>query len=362
MTKVALSRVLNLSSNAITALEGENSLPQVETISRIVAATGFPREFFFRPVKWTVQGPVYWRVQRSDAVRSKNKTSQRISWALEAESELSHLVVLPELNLPDVSRFPSHWTRWTDEQIELLAEQCRAEWGLGEHPIPDATLALENIGIPVLAFDIESPKQSGFMHWHPDFSRPIVGTNTLETSWSRLRFNVFHELGHVLMHHRSATETELRTPALYRQIENQAHRFAAAILFPRNAFLRRVRYCSLEEFAAHKQEWGLSIMAQITRAKQLQICSDDLAQSLMMRASKRGFRRPLGEPFDETHQLEKPRMFKRSVDAVEAGNPLLFARLQTTFPLPREDQISIFGRTLQLTGDNVVQLRPKQDA
>jgi Zn-dependent peptidase ImmA (M78 family)/transcriptional regulator with XRE-family HTH domain len=358
LTKVALSQMIDISSTALGALEIGKSLPQEDTLARIEAATGFARQFFFRSVPIAVSGPVYWRRQATDAQRSQDKTRQRISWALEAFQELDSHVEFPNLHLPDLRSFPSDWRVMTDEHLESLAEKCREDWGLINCPIPDVTLALENIGIPVLAFEIESQKQSGFMHWSDKLDRPFIGCNTSDCGWSRQRFNLAHELAHVLLHHGRVTEKEVRTPGTYRKIEDQAHRFAAALLFPRDAFVRTIRYPSLEEFAAHKQEWGLSILAQVIRAGQLGLCTSEWVQTMFMQASKKGYRRPLGEPFDATHALEKPRMLRRALDAIEMGSELLLARVQAALPLPRTDQIAIFGRTLQETGSNVFRLKP----
>lgn len=357
LTKAALSGMLEISPNALTALETGASLPRAETFEAISEKTSFPRQFFLRPVPPPMSGPVFWRRQASEPLRSQGKTAQRIEWAAEAFSVLSEYVDFPTLNLPRLADWPENWASVTNEQIEEFADHCRDVWGLGSYPISDVCLALENIGIPVLAFEIENGKQSGYSRWADHIARPIVGTNTLESSAVRMRFNLAHELYHVLAHFGSVTEKEVRHPQTYQAIEKQAHRFAGALLFPRDAFLKAVQYPSLEEFASHKQEWGISILAQIKRAQDLGICDTEWARALNIRASKNGYRGKRGEPFDKEMPLERPRMFRRAIDAIDGGGELLLEQVRRRLSLPRVGEQEIFGRVLETTGSNVIQLK-----
>ena len=357
LTKAALSGMLEISPNALTALETGASLPRAETFEAIAEKTSFPRQFFLRLAPPPMSGPVFWRRQASEPLRSQGKTSQRIEWAAEAFSVLSEYVDFPALDLPRLTEWPGNWASVTNEQIEDLADHCRDVWGLGSYPIPDVCLALENMGIPVLAFEIENSKQSGYSRWADHIERPVVGANTLESSAVRMRFNLAHELYHVLAHFGSVTEKEVRHPQTYQAIEKQAHRFAGALLFPRDAFLKAVQYPSLEEFASHKQEWGISILAQIKRAQDLGVCDLDWARALNIRASKNGYRGKRGEPFDKEMPLEKPRMLRRAIDAVEGGGELLLKQVRRRLSLSRRAEQEIFGRVLETTGSNVIQLK-----
>lgn len=357
LTKTALSSMLDITPNALLALESGNSLPRQETFDAIAEKTSFPRQFFLRPVPESMNGPIFWRRQASEPLRSQNKTSQRIEWASEAFEVLSDFVDFPRLNLPMLRDWPNHWAAVSNEQIEDLADACREEWGIGVFPIADMCLALENIGIPVLAFEIENVKQSGYSRWSHNIARPIVGVNTLDCSATRMRFNLAHELYHVLAHFGSVSENEVRHPQTYQAIEKQAHRFAGALLFPREAFLKSVQYPSLEEFASHKQEWGISILAQIKRAQDLGVCDSEWARALNIRASKNGYKGKRGEPFDANMPLEKPRMFRRAIDAIEDGSELLLEQVRKSLSLPRSSEVEIFGRSLETTGYNVVRLK-----
>lgn len=357
LTKTALSRMIGLSLNAVSDLEKGASLPKPSTLEEIARVTSFSETFFTREPLPEQEGPVFWRRQASEPMRSQGKTSQRIDWAAEAFLLLCEYLDFPKLELPRLENWPDHWTKITDEHIELLAEACRSDWGIGLHPIPDMCLAVENTGIPVLAFEIENDKQSGYSRWMDAIARPIIGVNTLGSSWVRMRFNLAHELGHMLMHHGTVTGNEVRHPQTYQMLEKQAHRFAGALLFPREAFLRFVQYPSLEEFASHKQEWGISILAQINRARDLGVCDAEWSKMMNIRASKKGYRGKKGEPFDDAIGLEEPRMLRRAVGVLEGNSELLLATFRRNLSLNRPEELELFGRSLASTGSNVVQLR-----
>ncbi len=356
LTKTALSSMLEISYNAVLALEAGESLPRQETFDAIAEKTAFPKQFFLRPVPPPMSGPIFWRRQASEPLRSQSKTAQRIEWAAEAFDVLSEFVDFPRLELPRMEGWPENWAAVSNEQIEDLADYCRNIWGIGSYPIPDMCLALENIGIPVLTFEIENEKQSGYSRWADNIERPIVGANTMESSKVRMRFNLAHELYHVLAHFGSVSEKEVRHAQTYQAIEKQAHRFAAALLFPRDAFLKNVQYPSLEEFASHKQEWGISILAQIKRAQDLGVCDREWARALNIRASKKGYRGKRGEPFDKDMPVEKPRMLRRAVEAIEDGSELLLEQVRQRLSLTRALEMEIFGRPLTASGANVIQL------
>ena len=137
LTKTALSGMLDISSNALAALEAGESLPRQDTFDAIVEKTAFPRQFFMRPLPPPMSGPVFWRRQASEPLRSQNKTAHRIEWAAEAFDILSEFVDFPKLKLPRQDDWPTNWAAVSNERIEDFADYCRSVWGIGSYPIPD---------------------------------------------------------------------------------------------------------------------------------------------------------------------------------------------------------------------------------
>ncbi len=200
------------------------------------------------------------------------------------------------------------------------------------------------------------------MHRSEKLGRPIVGVNLFEQSLARQRFSLAHELGHVLLHE-SVTLTETRTPEINKRIEQQAHRFAGAFLFPRAAFEKEIYDYSLEEFAALKRSWGISIMAQVVRARDLGMISEDQTFDLFRKATRKGYRRPLGEPWDAELPLEEPRLLRRCVEVIDQEGGDLLADFLSDYTLPAFAMSDILKHPLTMPEreieDNVITLRPR---
>lgn len=353
--KKDLAEELGVSGEALRSYENGAASPLPDKVRRMSDVLNFPEHFFSSATLKLASPHVFWRDLKSVTKASREAVDARVVFACEAFSVLDEYVEFPSLNLPQL-KLPEHWSDITDFDIEAAAEVCRLDWGLGEYPIPDMTLAVENIGVPVLAPNIDNRKQSGFAHWDEVTDRPFIGHNRRHTTAARARFNLAHELGHILLH-RGVSEDDLLNTESFDYIEKQAHRFAGALLFPRTAFYREVRYASLSVFKLLKRDWNISIAAQIVRARQLGVIDKNRATSLFVAAGREGYRSAKGEPYDDTVPVEEPRMLRRAVDAVEEAGEMHLEVLKHRIPLPEDEVQELVGRTFEPTVSNVVQLR-----
>lgn len=353
--KGELADKLGVSSEALRSYENGSVRPLPAKVDIMAEVLSFPPSFFSLPEAKQGDLQVFWRNRKKDTKTSREQTTVRIRWACETFSVLKDYVEFPALRLPDLD-LPKNWRNVSDEDIEQAAEACRAEWGLDEYPIPDITLALENIGIPVLAMDIDNSKQFGFCHQDELSGRPFVGHNVRHSSAARSRFNIAHELGHVLLHAHVQPEDQ-EDPQAFNAIEAQAHRFAGALLLPRTAFFREVRYPSIDTFRALKRSWNMTISAQVYRAYNLGMLTPDQMRAQFAMASRKGYNKAMGEPYDDVTPQEVPRMLRRAVDAIEEGSPVHLQVLESRLALPEEEVRAIIGRGLEPSNSNVVQLR-----
>ncbi|WP_422074054.1 helix-turn-helix domain-containing protein [Tranquillimonas rosea] len=356
LPKNGLARLADLSSASVGAYERGVQAPTDEVIVRLAKTLNVDPELLTTPMDGGPVDRVFWRRMARDTVQSQRRTTAYIQWACEAIYRVEDFVELPPLNLPDF-KF-TDWTRISDFQIEEAAMLAREHWGLGTGPIADVTRVIENAGIPVLEFEVENRGQAGFTHPSDLLGRPVIGFNSFEQTNARQRFSLAHELGHLLLHE-TVRDVDLSTSQRYRQIENQAHRFAAAFLFPHDAYVRSVRYHSLEEMASLKRTWGVAVLTQIKRSEQLGCVSSEKAQALFVQAGRRRFRRPFGEPWDRDTPLEAPRLLARSIDLLSNDAPLSYNELIETMPFPRSVLQEAFGRSFAPISDNVVQLKPR---
>ena len=285
-------------------------------------------------------------------------TEQRMRWLCETFSFLDEEVEFPSLNIPELG-LSTDFKLIMPEAIERAALLLRTHWGLKERPIPDMLLALENAGIPTTCLEIVSEKQDGFCFRSERLKRPFVGINIHSVSAARARYDAAHELGHLCLH-RYVTPQQSRDPSLHKLIEQQAHRFAGAFLFPKDAFLSEVRAVSLDYFSALKKRWGISIAAMIFRAFDLGLIGDAERTALYQNMTRRGWRGPSREPFDNIQEmpLEQPRMLRRGIQNILTAGIFGRSTLQATLGLPVQEIEQIAGLDSGfLSNESLEQLR-----
>jgi Zn-dependent peptidase ImmA (M78 family)/transcriptional regulator with XRE-family HTH domain len=187
------------------------------------------------------------------------------------------------------------------ESAEEAAWNVRETWGLGRLPLNGAIETIEDHGGIVLSWD-ERREFDGLSGW-TNTGSPVIVTNASATS-DRRRFDVAHELGHLVM----APKTDAD------QYESLAHRFAAAFLVPRDAALRELgekrRSLSVQELGLLKERWGLSMQAWVRRGFDLGVIDHAEYKRLNIEFRSRGWHR--AEPY-AYEGIEEPILLKRLV-------------------------------------------------
>ena len=75
-----------------------------------------------------------------------------------------------------------------------------------------------------------------FSEWRADEDMPYVILNSSKESAARSRFDIAHELGHMIIH-RHLRRMPQREDHIFKLIESQAHHFASASsCYPRSLF------------------------------------------------------------------------------------------------------------------------------
>lgn len=104
------------------------------------------------------------------------------------------------------------------------------------------------------------------------------------------------------MLHRAVSEDELVEN--FKLIQDQAHRFASALLLPASQFSAEVTSASLWELERLKVRWRVSIKAQIMRLQRLCIVDAEGATRLYRSYSAKGYSG--SEPYDDVWPLQQP--------------------------------------------------------
>ena len=142
--------------------------------------------------------------------------------------------------------------------------------------------------------------------------RPLIVLNPEKDDYYRQRFDVAHELGHLVMH--------VDAEPGGRIAEEHAQRFAAEFLMPGEQirqFLPSVTtgrgWQSLQQL---KEHWGVSVQALLYRARALGVMSNVTYRNAMMRISSLGWRR--AEP-GQVKVLEMPSLLPRAVEVLNSA-------------------------------------------
>jgi Zn-dependent peptidase ImmA (M78 family) len=238
----------------------------------------------------------------------------RIEWAQEIALALSEFVDYPALNLP--TRSFTDPEEITFEDIELAACECRDLWRIGRNAIQDLALAIEGAGVILVREETGIAQIEGLSAWSEILDRPFVLLSSDKDNAYRSRFDLAHELGHLVLHRFMPRSTERDRHKL---LEQQAHYFAGAFLLPAETFATEINVpVSLDDLLLLKHRWGVSVAAIIMRLNALNIIDDEDKQLLFKRRSSRWGGK--SEPNDNDRIPEVPRLLRRTIDLLVEEN------------------------------------------
>lgn len=271
---------------AIGQYESGATRPSERVLSDLGHALDVPASFFDLPVTETHDG--FFRSTRRTPVAHRRRARALAHIAHDLATCDSADNVLPRVSLP---RLPRPDLGASREEIEELARRARKDWGLPGGPVPNVVRLLEDHGIVVLRLPLDTADVDAFSLPFPD--RPVIVLGTDKNDRARSRFDGSHEFGHLIMHGEQVWGLK--------EVENQAHAFAAAFLMPaddiRDELPRHADWPVLFEL---KRRWQVSLAALLMRAKSLRRMSDSSYLTAVKALSARGWRRvepvPLGPP------------------------------------------------------------------
>ena len=122
------------------------------------------------------------------------------------------------------------------------------------------------------------------------------------------------------MLHRGVGQEDIEDPKVLRRIEDEANRFAGALLLPRQSFPSEVFTTQLDAFIELKMRWKVAIQAMVYRCKDLGVFDEYQITNLYKQISARKWRtkEPLDNP--KTYPLEQPKLLRKAVSMIlDAG-------------------------------------------
>lgn len=333
LTQTALAQHIGKSGPTISRWEAGAQQPEPAALEEVGRVLGLPLSYFTRQPIEHGNAPLFFRSMVATTEAARQKARVRLRWAQEISLILQDCVDLPVSRLPNLVGDRDFRT-FDDSEIEDIATQCRRYWGLGDGPISNLHLLLENQGIVVVHDEVGSAKMDGLSSWSEADGRGYIYVAIDKPSAVRGRFNLAHELGHLILH-RHVVHEEISNQEDFKEIERQAHRFAGAFLLPARTFTPELSTVSLNSLLSMKDRWKVSIAAMIVRCKNLGIIDDYYSLRLWKHYSSRGWR--TGEPLDDRISVEQPCLLGRSIRLLTENGGWSILDLITELPFSPSD-------------------------
>jgi Zn-dependent peptidase ImmA (M78 family)/DNA-binding XRE family transcriptional regulator len=357
LRKTNLAELVQVSDSQISKYESNSQTPSPAILDRICSVLAMPIEYFFyeRPKNPDIESPIYYR-SMSYATQQQRKAAEiKYLWLQDIYTYLWEFIDFPAVNLPDINP-PNSPEKISDQDVEEAADYLRQFWGLSDGPIENLSRLVENNGIVLSFFDLGADGLDGFSQKNRD--RPHIIISTGKTSAVRIRFSLAHELGHLILHTKINPKT-LNDSNKFKQMEQQAHRFASAFIFPQSSFCREITIPDLVTFRMRKPRWKLSIAAMIFRAKNLGLIDDDREKVLRRSYGAKKWSRT--EPLDDQIEVDYPELLRDAIELLINEGIKTRYEIINDLALPRQDIEKLLCLETDFLKDNVIKLNLKTD-
>ena len=327
-----------ISKQSLSLYANDGNTPPFENVIKIARALRFPTDFFMTEDYSKVStGNTYFRSQASATKKMRSSQKIKLEYVAKMYEVLLNYVNFPELNLPKLDDFSlpdgvaEADSNETYYEIERLAAEVRKYWEIGSGPIDNLQYILESNGIIVTGFsDVSSDIDAFSQQVDVDGKKVYIvalamGSKPIE----RLRFDMAHELGHILMHTWGENNEDV-TKDEFNAREKQANFFASALLLPRDTFTRTISSypINVDYYKSLKKKWKVSMQAMMYRAWQLGVITSNQFQYMMRTVSKNGWRTK--EPGDVPGQI-RDTIFQGAIDLLFNGGYLSVDELLKKF-------------------------------
>lgn len=290
-----LSGRVSVTAAAISQFESGSVRPSPATMDELSRVLNVPVTFFALPTTETHEG--FFRSTRRTPVahRRRARALAHIVHDLAIGAGVKHVPATAVPHIP-IANLES-----PREEIEHAAVMVRSAWSVPAGPIPSVVELLESHGVVVLRLPLDTADVDAFSLPFPDW--PVVVLGSDKNDRARSRFDGAHELGHLVMHGEQVWGLK--------EIEKQAHQFAAAFLMPANEIYHELPHrADWSVLFDLKRRWQVSLAALLMRARTLGRMTEPTYLTAVKALSAHGWRRvepvPLGS-------LERPSLVGRIV-------------------------------------------------
>lgn len=285
-----LASILGITKQAVSKYEHGKSIPSSDSIEKIISTFEIPRNYLLKEsIKLNGKcSPLFFRASSATTKGHMDYAGIISGWGYEivnaidkSPQEFPDYAILEEMPVPE----------------KALA--LRKEWDIDSLPIENLTELLEQHGFYIFVIDSAELETDAYSRIINDI--PIIVINKHKGTAVRWRFNLAHELGHLVMHNR-LSEWEFRNKN--KEFEQEANTFAEYFLMPTDAFERSIIAPKLDYFIPLKEYWGVSIGAMIYHCGQIGSIDSHKVKSLQIQMGSQGWKK--NEPLDDVIGFETP--------------------------------------------------------
>lgn len=323
LTKVELARRLSVTPRTLTKYEaGEAPVSVAAALGEVLE---FPERYFEREgAPALAASEVRFRAARRATARERDAAVAAGVSGVEIDRWISCRYVLPAIDLP----------QFAGDTPETAARLLRGVWGLGTKPLPNLVQLCESRGIRVYSLPPFADAVDAYSVWRSDV--PYIFLARRKTP-ERIRFDLAHELGHLVLHGGESCETAAQ--------EREADVFASEFLMPAASIIEHLgQNPSVHELLSAREGFKVSAMALAYAAHKSGRLTDWAYRHMCIELSSRGFR--TAEPGGMSN-YEMSRVFPQVLDG-SRSSPVKARVIADDLQLPLSDVHALtFGAELR---------------
>ena len=307
-----------------------------------------PKFFFDKVADEFTEADCHFRKGTTSAEKVRKRVLAQATLFGHLVTYLQSKANLPAYDVPEMEAT-------TPSEIEAAARACRTHWKLGvDRPIVNMGRVLERAGVMLTRLKHDDAiKLDAFSRRGRNGGMSFVVLNPAKGSASRTRYDMAHELGHLVLDHRDVG-------ICHADREKRADRFAAAFLLPEAGVRREFRFprgaVNWDHIFDLKQRWKVSAQAILYRALDLHLIDAvEFRRAYKIMSVRRWLR-------DEPHEpaMESPELFRKAMNLLwqrkAMGVDRIAADLHWTVDtfvevsgLPSEDRVPDSNNVISLT-------------
>jgi hypothetical protein len=274
---------LGVSARTVTCWELGLQAPSAGDVAALCRVFGVGPEFFEPQLEGlpVASGLPHFRSYRAGTQVAYRQAQAYVQVTQDLVRTLRDYVDFPALHLPDISADPE-----LAESIvpQMAAQYVRHVWGLGDGPIAHVLREVENHGVCAVFAPFEHASLDAYSVFGGGV--PLIVLNPTVGDYYRQRFDVAHELGHLVMHPDAEPGNKV--------IEAQADAFASELLAPSEVLhdelptrMDGAGWLKLKEL---KERWGVSMKVLLDKAYALGRLAEEGYRAGLKSLSRNGWK------------------------------------------------------------------------